>query len=88
MGFVTRFCAVIGSILVEHFKICGQNDSTHPEANDFKAFGFLSGGISICLNMARVWLFWKKIETKPPPNDTFWYAKVRLPYAFLLLSEK
>ena len=43
-----------GSIPVGGAKIRGQNDSTHPEANDFKAFGFLSGGISICLNMARI----------------------------------
>ena len=27
-------------------------------------------------------------RNEPPPNDAFWYAKVRLSYAFLLLSEK
>ena len=27
-------------------------------------------------------------SNEPPPNDAIWYAKVRLSYAFLLLSEK
>ncbi|MCQ2467953.1 MAG: hypothetical protein MJ166_10590, partial [Clostridia bacterium] len=27
-------------------------------------------------------------SNEPLPNDAFWYPKVRLPYAFLLLSEK